>query len=147
MHLPITKPLLGLILDNLDDLLDDQPKLRELYKVIFSMSYHGLLRIGELVTGNHPILVTDVHQGKNKDKLQIVLRSSKMHTRADPPQTIKIESIKSKDNKKLVKLTDNPRHCLNRIVDSYIKIRDKYQSKNEPFFIFPGRHLVRPASW
>ena len=110
------------------------------------MAYYGLLRVGELVSGNHHIKVV-IHQGRIKDKLQIVLRSSKTHTIADQPQIIKIESVKRKKRKKTANLTDNPRHCLYKIVDAYIKSRDKYLSKNEPFFIFTGGIPVKPVTF
>ena len=75
-RLPIKKGLLGVILDKLKQIFDCQPSLERLYKAIFVIAYYGLLQIGELVSGDHPIKVVDVHKGKNKEKLQIVLRSS-----------------------------------------------------------------------
>ena len=93
VRLPIKKSLLGLILDKVSEMFSNQPSLERLYKAIFSMAYYGLLHIGELVLGNHPIKVVDVHDGRNKDKIQIVLRTSKTHAEADLPQVIKIESM------------------------------------------------------
>ena len=53
-----------------------------------------------MATGIHPIKVIDVHKGKNKEKIQVILRTSKTHTLGDLPQVIKIESMGSKVEKK-----------------------------------------------
>ena len=72
--------------------------LSVLYSAIFSTAYFGLLRIGEVATGSHPILVNDVHVGTNKNKILIILRTSKTHTEGCFPQSIKITSV-SKNQK------------------------------------------------
>ena len=99
------------MLDKLNILFGDQLNLRRIYRAIFVLAYCGLLRIGELVKGNHPMKVTDVHKGKNKEKIQVILRSSKTHSKADLPQIIKIESMFSKEAKNALKLVDDRSHC------------------------------------
>ena len=47
--------------------------------------------------------------------------------------------------KKTTRLTDNPRHFPYKIIDDYIKDRDKYNSRDEPFFIFSGGLPVKPV--
>ena len=52
-----------------------------------------MLRIGELTEAesDHTIRLGDVHIDRDKDKVLIVLKSSKTHTRTHKPQLVKIE--------------------------------------------------------
>ena len=43
-----------------------QEYLARLYKAITITGYYGLLRIGEMMTGTHPILACDVHEAVNR---------------------------------------------------------------------------------
>ena len=97
------------------------------------------------MTGNHPIKVTDVHEGRNKQKIQIVLRSSKTHTTANLPQIIKIESNSRKVQKNLIKLLDDNCHCPYKIVAEYRDAWGGYDSINEEFFVFSNGSPVKPA--
>ena len=54
----------------------DQPYLATLYTTIFSTAYYGLLKIGEIAAGTHPILATNVQIGINKKKIMIILQTS-----------------------------------------------------------------------
>ena len=144
-RLPIKKGLLGVILDKLNHLFSEQPYLCTLYRAIFAIAYYGLLRIGELVTGDHAIKVIDVHKGRNKEKMQIILRSSKTHSKADLPQVIKIESMVSKGIKSLVKLSDDTKHCPYKIIDQYLSRKPGFMKKGEPFFIFRDYTPVKPV--
>ena len=60
-RLPIQKSLLAVIIKQLSRTYDTQPYLKILYKAMLSTSYFGLLRVGELTVGEHPILAKDVH--------------------------------------------------------------------------------------
>ena len=90
--LPIHKELLRVILNQFNDQFATQPYLEALYKVMFSTCYYGLLHIGKISLGTHPVLAKDVHIAFNKKKLMMILHSSKMHSKADKPQIIKITS-------------------------------------------------------
>ena len=76
IRLPIQKPLLHAILREVDRkfLAGQQPQiyLGTLYKVIFITAYYGLLRIGEVAKGDHPVLARDVRTGINKKKLLFI---------------------------------------------------------------------------
>ena len=61
---------------------------------MFSTAYFGLLRVGEMCAGSHPILVNDVHIAENKKKFMFLLRSSKTHGKYNKPQQVKITSTK-----------------------------------------------------
>ena len=80
MRLPIRKPMLRIIIQKtLDTYMDGQPYLAALYASLFSTVYFGLFRVGELTTGSHPVMVSNVHLGRNKRKVLFVLIISKMH--------------------------------------------------------------------
>ena len=91
-RLPINCGLLETMLFELTRLFPQQNYLDTLYKAIFALSYYGLMRIGEITFGNHTLKAKDLHIGMNKDKMLIVLYTSKTHTRANLPRKIKIEA-------------------------------------------------------
>ena len=93
-RLPIKKGMLGVLLKSLNKLFSCQPFLRKLYRCLFSTAYFGLFWIGELTTGEHPVLAKDVQIAFNKRKILFILRSSKTHGKNSCPQLIKIVSTK-----------------------------------------------------
>ena len=76
-RLPIQKGVLNILIKTCKEMLNDQPFLATLYSALLMAGYFGLLRVGELTQGEHPILATDVHIGENKNKILFVLRTSK----------------------------------------------------------------------
>ena len=99
------------------------------YQSILMLGYYGLLRIGELTSGDHPILACNVHMAKNKNKLMLVLFSSKTHSVSDPPQKIKISGINNKSNCR-------KHFCPFNTTREYMRLRGDYLSTKEPFYIF-----------
>ena len=91
---PIHKKLLELILFEVKRILPDQMYLQVMYRAIFCLAYYGLMRIGELVEGSHTVKASNIHIGVNKNKIMIVLYSSKTHGRDSYPQKIKMTSSK-----------------------------------------------------
>ena len=73
LRLPIHQKLLNTLLHKVEILYDQQPYLSVLYRAIMSTAYFGMFRIGELTSGNHPVLAQDVHVGDNKNKMLFVL--------------------------------------------------------------------------
>ena len=71
--------MLNMLLTQVDQIFleDNQPHLAMLYKTIFAKAYYGMLRIGEVSKGDHPILAKDVHIGMNKRKILLILHTSK----------------------------------------------------------------------
>ena len=115
-----------------------QPNLELLYKVIFMTAYYGLMRIGELTTGAHPVKASDVHIGNNKKKILLVLRSSKTHGRDSRLQNIKISAV-------MHSAQASTRHfCPFSVIRQYFALRGDYKTKAEPFFIFRDRQPVQP---
>ena len=63
-----------------------------LYQALFSSAFYGLLRVGELMSGMHPVFATDVHIGINKKKILFILYMSKTHWHDNKPQIVKIKN-------------------------------------------------------
>ena len=87
MRLPIQCGLLEVLLFELQrHFAGKQMFLETMYKALFALSYYGLMRIGEVTKSQHVLKAKDVHMAKNKDKLMMVLYSSKTHGKANRPQ-------------------------------------------------------------
>ena len=143
--LPIQIGLLELMLFELECIYDgnkkQQPFLEMMYKAIFSLAYYGLMRIGELTSGAHPILAKDLHIGQNKDKILILLYSSKTHGKESRPQEIKITAVRTGSKTRGGKT----RHfCPFKLLRQYIAMRGSYNNDNEPLFVFADGSPVEP---
>ena len=139
-RLPISCNLLELILLEVDRSLGTQPYLCIMYKCIFLLGYYGLFRVGELTTGTHPIKVPHIHVGHNKDKILIVLYSSKTHGKESHPQEIKIESL----NQNLREPIQKRLYCPFQHVRFFLLIRGPFEDVLEPLFIFRDGSPVVP---
>ena len=117
--------------------------LAQLYCCLFSTAYFELFRVGELTTGTHPVLVTNVHIARNKRKILFVLRTSKTHSKYSQPQSIKITST-NKCKESDYKSANNQDYCPYQILRDYITMRPKYLLKQESFFIFADRTPIKP---
>ena len=92
VRLPIHIGLLEILLFEIQRLFGlNQPYLESLYKTIF-IAYYGMFRIGKLTLSKHTLKAKDVHIGTNKNKIMIILYSSKTHAKHHYPQKIKIAS-------------------------------------------------------
>ena len=132
-RLPINGGLLELILFELKRILDKQPYLLTLYRAMLIIGYYGMFRIGELSAGPHVIKPFNVHIGKNKNKIMIILYSSKTHSKSSYPQKIKISGN-----------SDNARHfCPFDLMHKYINARPQCLSREEQFFVFSDRSRVK----
>ena len=146
-RLPIQYGLLELILFETQRIFraKNQIYLERLYKAIFILGYYGLMRAGEMLlteSSNHTIEARNVHLACNKEKLLIILYSSKTHSKAHLPQKIKISSNKSTNNKNIVYRN----FCPFEVIGNYIKARGvEIKTDEEKFFIFKDRAPV-PAS-
>ena len=70
----------------------DSVYLQIMYKALFALSYYGMMRVGEVTYSDHVVKAKDVHSAQNKDKLLLMLYSSKTHSKGMKPQRIKITS-------------------------------------------------------
>ena len=137
-HLQIQKDLLHALLRKVHSVYEDssnnQPYLSLLYRTMFSTAYYGMLRVGEIATGDHPVLAWDVHIAKNKQKMLFVLRSSKTHWRNDKPQVVKITSEMKTCSRAPTKLMKN--FCPFQLLRQFAKARGPYINVTDPFSIF-----------
>ena len=99
-RLPIQQGLLQMILCEINRSLKEIHTIYNviLYRTIFLTLYYGLMRIGELVEGEHILKVTDVHEAANKNQYLLVLYSSKMHNVGTRPQKICIRKPQEAGN-------------------------------------------------
>ena len=140
MHLPICLRLLDAILFGLERYFGEhqpQPYLEKLYKAIFSISYYGLMHVGEVTTGTRPVKAKDVHVSHNRDHVLLILHSSKMHGKESLLQKIKICAT----NHVLLR---QKFFCPFQLIADYMSIRGIYETNEEPLFIFVDRSPVKP---
>ena len=136
MRLPTKENLLNILLNKVENYFLDRSQLylSKLYTAMFSLAYHGLLGVGELTTGSHPIQMKDVFIANNKSKIQIILRTSKTHSLADNPQIIKINKQNNAEKPKP--------YCPFKLLNEYVDERNRYLSRRQrlkrPLFVFSG---------
>ena len=129
--------------------------LASMYTSMFAVAYYGLLRVGELTSGEHPIKVHDVHVGDNKRKILFILRSSKTHWKDTKPQTVKLTSIPcghsntpNVDGSRIynwkVDTETDMQFCPYYLVKRYISLRRSHKFYDEPFYIFQDRSPGQP---
>ena len=72
-RLPISKGILGIIVRQTEQYFINasQAYLATMYKALFTTSYFGLLRVGEVTTGEHPITGRDIHIAKKQKESKI----------------------------------------------------------------------------
>ena len=99
-----------------------------------------MLRIGEVATGDHPILARDVHIAFNKKKLLFKLRTSKTHTMSSKPQIIKISALDIKH------YNNNNSLCPFYILKEFLVARGGYKANIEAFFVFADRTAITTAT-
>ena len=114
--------------------------LEIMYKALFTLGYYGMMRVGELTFSQHVVKAHDIHIAHNKDKIMIVLYSSKTHSQANRPQKIKITSNRLERTGSYVARS----FCPFELVLDYYQLRGGFQSETEPFFIFTDRRPVQP---
>ena len=141
IRLPIQGKLLEMLLFeigrkyNAD--INPQPYLDTMYKALFCLAYYGMMRVGELTVSPHTLKASNIHVGNNKDKILIVLYSSKTHGKESRPQRIKISAVPTK--RKTQKF-----FCPFKSVINYMTIRGGYDDETEEFFVFRDRSPAKP---
>ena len=128
-RLPITQKLLDILIFELKRVIKSF-HLQVLYRALFCLAYYGLMRIGELTESPHVVKACNVHVGTNKDKIMLVLYSSKTHGIHMNPQKIKISALSSRKVSK-----DQALICPFDSVRDYLSVRGEYISDMENFFI------------
>ena len=136
IRLPIQKGMLSILVKEVDDYYSQksQPFLATLYSAMFTAAFYGMLRVGEVTSGSHPIQARDVHIAANKCKILFILRSLKTHGKESKPQMVKISSLKE----------FNVGACPFRRLKAYLAVRGGFKMEEEPFFIFADGSPVAP---
>ena len=121
-----------------------QPYLAFLYCSLFAAGYYGLLRVGEMTSGQHPVLATDVFIASNKKKLKFILYTSKTHWRDERPQVVQIMNRKNPDSdKNLQNKTSKQILCPYFLLRTFSKMRPTCRDVFELFFVFSDRSSVK----
>ena len=110
-----------------------------MYLSMFAAAYYGLLRVGELTTGTHPVRALDVHIADNKNKIMFILRTSKTHNKGDKPQIVKISSEQNSESRRV------DHNCPFTLMRDFLAVRRSFRLRTEPFYIFKDRTPVTPS--
>ena len=148
IRLPIQRNLLHLLVDKIKNRLleKSQEYLSLLYTAIILTGYHALFRVGELTSRDHPILLEGILLADNKRKFQIVLRTSKTHTKADYPQMVKI----SVNDKTIPSYSKQAAYCPYTASKKYFIQRRQirgWKQPGQPLFVFRDGSPVRPENF
>ena len=134
-RLPIGCKLWELILFELERKFHNQPYLEGLYKAMFCLGYYGLMRVGELTRSAHTLLAKDIHIAQNRQKIQVLLRSSKTHSKWAKPQEITISESEPPHSFK-------KNFCPFKVIREYLCMRGGYITDDEAFFIYSDRSSI-----
>ena len=134
IRLPIQKGLLEMLLFEVDrHFLDNpQPYLVMLYQAMFSLAYYRMMRVGEITDSPHTLKACNITVAHNKEKILVVLYTSKTHDKESGPQKIKISGLPTSDNRKGL-------FCPFKLVLAYMHMRGGYSSETEHFFTYADR--------
>ena len=135
-RLLIQMGLLEVLLFEIDRMLPDQLYLRVTYQAIFCLAYYGLMRIGELTQGDHPVKAKYVLIARNKNKILLILYSSKTHAKNAYPQKIKITASSN---------IGQVFFCPFLAVRHYVSLRGSYRSTEDNFFVFKDNSQIKPS--
>ena len=128
-----------MILFEVQRIYQKQWYLEAMYKALFALGYYGLFRVGELTHSPHTIKARDVHMGMNKDKVLIVLYSSKTHDVSNRPQKVKITANYAEKSGFYV----HRNFCPFKLLHNYLCHRGAYDTYNENFFVFKDKSPVK----
>ena len=142
-RLPIHCNLLEMILFEIQRyyLGQNQVYLEVLYKILFAISYYGMMRIGEVTRSQHILKACNVHIATNKDKILLMLYSSKTHDAGSRPQKIKITSNRNEKSGSYI----HRYFCPFNLMRLYMGMRGGYDNNEEQFFVFRDLSLVTPT--
>ena len=142
LRLPIQKNLLEMLLFEIERFYGEgnsQPYLELMYKALFSLAYYGMLRVGELTLGPHTIRASDIHVGGNKEKIMLVLYSSKTHGKESGPQKVKISAVPVAGRSRITRF-----FCPFALVTRYLHVKKHYGSNQTALFTFSDGSTVKP---
>ena len=142
LRLPIHCKLLEILIFEVCRIFAEQPYLAIMYQTLFLLGYYGLLRVGEISRSQHVLKAKDVHLALNKQKLLLILYSSKTHGKESLPQKIKIIG---NEQDKCSKVILKRNFCPFKSTGAYLQARGTmFNDENEQFFIFRDRTAIAP---
>ena len=144
MRLPIHKFMVNMLIEEAIKVYTEknQPYLAILYALIFSTAYYGLLHIGKIAAGSHPILATDVQIGTNKKKFMLILRTLKTHWKNKKMQIIRIKAINNPSNQK--QKCQITHYCPFELLQQFLCCCGTCRHPKEPFFVFSDNSQIQP---
>ena len=113
----------------------DQIYLLTMYRALFATAYYGLMHIGEVTDSNHVIKASNIYIGQNKNKIKIILYSSKTHDASTRPQEIRISASEASGRKEKF-------FCPFQLNREYMRLRSHYKDSNKNYFVFSDRSPV-----
>lgn len=137
-RMPISETLLVKLIKQLDLIFGKQPFLAKLYRCMMVMGFYGMLRVGEMASGEHPVLARDIHFNHRLKKVQIILRTSKTHGLGNQAQYVKIDTNDSRV------FLYNRKFCPYQVVVDYLEARGPRLNESDPFFVFIDNTPVKP---
>ena len=99
------------------------------------------MRVGELTLSEHVVKACNVHVGENKNKILLMLSSSKTHSKGSKPQRIKIISGLPEGTEKCI----HRNFCPFKLLSNHLEMRGGYVTFEESLFIFRDGFPVTPA--
>ena len=99
-----------------------------------------MMRIGELTLGPHAAKACNIHSGMNKNKIMVILYTSKTHGIHMNPQKIKITALGDRLERPMGLI------CPFKAIRDYLSIRGAYDNDDENFFIFNGKEAVKASN-
>ena len=139
-RLPIQFRFLELLLFEVEREFSMQPYLEVLYKAVFCLAYYRLMRVGEISCSPHNVRAVDIHIASNKDKILILLYSSKTHDESTRPQEINIST--SEESGKHHKF-----FCPFKTLHTYIQIRgNEVLTDEEAFLVYSDKSPLSAAN-
>ena len=120
---------------------NNQWYLEVLYKTLFFICYYGLMRVSEVTDSLHVLKAKDVHVAAKKNKMLLVLYSSKTHDKSCRPQKIKITA--NMEECSIGTMQSNKHFCPFTLMRQFIQLRGDYENDKEEFFIFRDRTPVK----
>ena len=142
-RLPIEIKLLEMLLFEVGRMYKIQPYMEILFKTLFLLMYYRMMRVGEVAESPHTVKAANVHVGRNKEKILILLYSSKTHGKESGPQEIKIQSTNNSQSTKNSKETVKQFFCPFQVARQYVRMRGPYIREDEPFFILSDRSALQ----
>ena len=116
-----------------------QPYLETMYLALYAMCYYGLLQISEACAGPHVIKAMNVNVGINKQKIMLILYTSKMHGEESYPQEIK---IMAKEQGSMGRKLIQRNFCPFDLVRHYMHTRRQVTLCTEQFFVFKDKSPI-----